>query len=117
MASPATVSRCGMVYNDYTDLGWKPFVQSWMDKRPKVPPTPFTVIQPDFLFFWDPLNSISIPPQAEVDHLKLMFEKYIERTLSFKKSNCKELIPITELNGVTSLCRLYDSLATSNNGV
>ncbi|XP_034551682.1 dynein heavy chain 2, axonemal-like [Notolabrus celidotus] len=88
VASPATVSRCGMVYNDYTDLGWKPFVQSWLDKRPK----------------------------AEVDHLKRLFEKYVESTLNFKK-NCKELIPITELNGVTSLCRLYDSLATSSNGV
>ncbi|XP_029311197.1 LOW QUALITY PROTEIN: dynein heavy chain 2, axonemal [Cottoperca gobio] len=89
MASPATVSRCGMVYNDYTDLGWKPFVQSWLDKRPK----------------------------AEVNHLKHVFEKYIESTLNFKKRNCKELIPITELNGVISLCRLYDSLATSSNGV
>ncbi|KAM7366101.1 hypothetical protein PAMP_015569 [Pampus punctatissimus] len=89
MASPATVSRCGMVYNDYTDLGWKPFVHSWLDKRHK----------------------------AEVDHLKRLFEKYVESTLNFKKSNCKEMIPITELNGVTSLCRLYDSLATSSNGV
>ncbi|XP_068166166.1 dynein axonemal heavy chain 2 [Antennarius striatus] len=85
MASPATVSRCGMVYNDYSDLGWKPFVQSWLDKRPK----------------------------AEADHLKCLFEKYIEITLNFKKNNCKELIPITELNGVTSLCHLYESLATS----
>ncbi|XP_047186413.1 dynein axonemal heavy chain 2 isoform X2 [Scophthalmus maximus] len=89
MASPATVSRCGMVYNDSTDLGWKPFVQSWLDKRHK----------------------------AEVEHLKRLFDQYVESTLNFKKTNCKELIPITELNGVTSLCRLYDSLATPSNGV
>ncbi|KAF3697610.1 Dynein heavy chain 2, axonemal Axonemal beta dynein heavy chain 2 Ciliary dynein heavy chain 2 [Channa argus] len=89
MASPATVSRCGMVYNDYSDLGWKPFVQSWLDRRHK----------------------------AEVGHLKCLFEKYIEHTLKFKKTNCKELISITDLNGITSLCRLYDSLATSSNGV
>uniref|UniRef100_A0A671XQT1 Dynein axonemal heavy chain 2 n=1 Tax=Sparus aurata TaxID=8175 RepID=A0A671XQT1_SPAAU len=89
MASPATVSRCGIVYNEYADLGWRPFFQSWLDKRPK----------------------------AEADHLKRLFEKYVESTLNFKKSNCKELIPITGLNGVTSLCRLYDSLATSSNGV
>ncbi|XP_041842513.1 dynein heavy chain 2, axonemal [Melanotaenia boesemani] len=89
MASPATVSRCGMVYNDYTDLGWKPFVQSWLEKRHK----------------------------AEMNHLKQLFDKYLESTLNFKKTNCKELIPITELNGVASLCRLYDSLATPSNGV
>ncbi|KAM9717113.1 dynein axonemal heavy chain 2 [Menidia menidia] len=88
-ASPATVSRCGMVYNDYTDLGWKPFVQSWLDKRHK----------------------------AEVEHLKILFEKYVGSTINFKKANCKELIPITELNGVTSLCRLYDSLTSSKSGV
>ena len=33
MASPATVSRCGMVYNDHMDLGWEPFVQSWLSQR------------------------------------------------------------------------------------
>uniref|UniRef100_A0A3P9PK94 Dynein axonemal heavy chain 2 n=1 Tax=Poecilia reticulata TaxID=8081 RepID=A0A3P9PK94_POERE len=89
MASPATVSRCGMVYNDYVDLGWKPFVQSWLEKR----------------------------NPAEMVHLKTSFDKFLEITLKFKKANCKELIPINELNGVASLCRLYDALATPSNGV
>uniref|UniRef100_A0A8B9RG35 Dynein, axonemal, heavy chain 2 n=1 Tax=Astyanax mexicanus TaxID=7994 RepID=A0A8B9RG35_ASTMX len=89
VASPATVSRCGMVYNDYSDLGWKPYVQSWIDKRQKM----------------------------EVDHLKRLFDRYIKKTISFKRTHCKELVPITELNGVISLCRLYDSLASPENGV
>ena len=33
MASPATVSRCGMVFTDYKDLGWQPYVDCWLEKR------------------------------------------------------------------------------------
>lgn len=33
VASPATVSRCGMVYLCHDDIGWIPFVESWMQRR------------------------------------------------------------------------------------
>jgi len=31
-ASPSSISRAGMIYNDYKDLGWRPYVDSWLQK-------------------------------------------------------------------------------------
>nr|XP_028557519.1 dynein heavy chain 2, axonemal isoform X1 [Podarcis muralis]XP_028557522.1 dynein heavy chain 2, axonemal isoform X1 [Podarcis muralis] len=89
VASPATVSRCGMVYTDYSDLGWKPYVLSWIEKRPK----------------------------TEAETLQRMFDKFTNKMLTFKKDNCQELVPIPEYSGIVSLCKLFTSLTSSDEGL
>ncbi|XP_059519194.1 dynein axonemal heavy chain 12 [Myotis daubentonii] len=86
-ASPATVSRCGMIYLEPSQLGWEPLVSSW-------------------------LSSLKGPLQ-EHDHqdlLRGLFDWLIWPSLKLRKKQCKELIPTSDSNAVVSLTRLFEVL-------
>jgi len=92
VASPATVSRAGMIYLDVTELGYMPFVQSWL------------------------AATFGEDADAVTHHLAL-FEKYARPVLEFKAANCREPVPIDDFNAVQSLCQFYEAVATPENGV
>ncbi|XP_048524356.1 dynein axonemal heavy chain 2 [Dendroctonus ponderosae] len=92
VASPATVSRCGMVYNDYKDWGWEPFVRSW-------------------------INTQAAKGTRFQESVWNYFSLYLDMILEFKRFNCMEIVECCEINLVASLCKMLDIFATKENGV
>ncbi|KAK7886266.1 hypothetical protein WMY93_025887 [Mugilogobius chulae] len=87
-ATPATVSRAGILYVNQYDLGWNPYVASWIDQRER---------------------------QTERAHLTILFEKYVPRCLEQMRSKFKTITPLPESSMVQTLCCLLDCLLTSEN--
>ncbi|XP_066430422.1 dynein axonemal heavy chain 6 isoform X1 [Eleutherodactylus coqui] len=92
VASPATVSRCGMVYIDAEELKWMPYVQTWL---------------------------AGLPPQL-TDEMKQyildLFERYVENGLKFATRKCTQAIPQVDISKVTTLCCLLESLLLGKGG-
>jgi len=94
VASPATVSRCGMVFLPPESLGWQPCVQSWLERS---------------LF---PATARESAPltQELCDHVMGLFAATIDRGLAFTRSGLKELVPTVDNQLIDSLCAFFDSL-------
>ncbi|XP_062316503.1 dynein axonemal heavy chain 12 [Osmerus eperlanus] len=88
-ASPATVSRCGMIYMEPSQLGWQPLVTSWMNTLPE-------------------------PLQAH-DHSSLLLELFhwlVPPSLRILRKHCREVVSTSNSNVVVSLTRLFEMLLT-----
>jgi len=84
-ASPATVSRCGMVYCDVESLGWQVLCDSWLLT----------------------LHPLLQPFQSE---LRSLFHWLVPPCLEFLARRCKFMVPTSDLALVSSLCALLESL-------
>ncbi len=93
VASPATVSRCGMVYIDSDELGWLPYVKTW--------------VRTFNARFGD----------AYSDYLLELFAKYVDAGLHFASKKCTETMKQVDAGKVSTLCSLLDSLLTINKDV
>jgi dynein heavy chain len=82
VASPATVSRCGMIYLEPYLLGWRPLFSSWLKTLP---------------------NFI----EAEgVELLTTLFEWVLPPSFTFLTSSCREIVPTSSSSMVYSLMNL-----------
>ncbi|XP_055003053.1 dynein axonemal heavy chain 10 [Sorex araneus] len=91
-ASPATVSRCGMVYVDPKNLKYEPYWKKWVSQ---------------------------IPNKQDQKDLNSLFEKYVPYLMEVivegivdgrQGEKLKTIVPQTDLNMVTQLSRMLDAL-------
>lgn len=84
VASPATVSRCGMVFMEPNSMGLSPIIDSWMEIR----------MTDTFL-----LNNNLVPL------LKSLFATYLDKCIEFVRKYCLEIVETMNNNLASSLTR------------
>nr|XP_020145462.1 dynein heavy chain 11, axonemal [Microcebus murinus] len=87
-ATPATVSRAGILYVNPQDLGWNPYVASWIDRRRH---------------------------QSEKANLTILFDNYVPACLDKLRTSFKTITSIPESSLVQTICTLLECLLTSEN--
>jgi dynein heavy chain len=86
VASPATVSRCGMIYMEPDSLGWRPLYTSWLDKLP------------------------SAFREEEKYTITLLFEFGFEAISSFLRYECKQILGLSQAHLANNVMNLMECL-------
>ena len=84
VASPATVSRVGIIFMEPRGLGLDVLVQSWLQRMPVC------------------------TPQLVKNKLNLLFDLYMSPGIMYLRANLKELAPTVDNNLAESLMRILD---------
>ena len=95
VASPATVSRIGVVYMTPTDLGWFPYVQSWVERE----------------------YSVTDKPAYIQERLLALFQNVFSKGLANQRKFYKEPVETVDIQLVIGLCTLFLSLFNESNGI
>jgi dynein heavy chain, axonemal len=80
-ATPATVSRAGILFINESDIGWRPFVDTWMQ---------------------------SVQEDTYKAHLPGLFDKFVEPIVEGARK-MKNVVPIQLITQVVSVCRLLET--------
>lgn len=108
-ATPSSVSRAGIVHLNVQDLGWTPYITSWIESRTESSGNG----SGDVL---EKTEDMDIPGgaihQGERQHLTILMDKYIPSCLEVIRTRFKTVVPIPEICHLQMLCRLLDNLLT-----
>jgi dynein heavy chain len=88
VASPATVSRGGVLYINETDIGWMPYVTSWLEAR-----------------------EIETGRTSEKTSLETFFDG-LDPFIEFTRKNFDPSTPISDFSRAQSVCYLLEGLLT-----